>query len=70
MADHVTVISHQCTMHVNNMELKFPNQLFINGEFKDAIDGKTYDTINPNNESVRHHVTQVVYVPLCPLGHL
>lgn len=41
-----------CTLHANNRELKFPNQLFINGEFKDAIDGKTYDTINPNDESV------------------
>jgi len=36
------------------MELKFPNQLFINGEFKDAVDGKTYDTINPNDESVSY----------------
>ena len=51
----MSLISYsQCTLHANNRELKFPNQLFINGEFKDAIDGKTYDTINPNDESVSH----------------
>ncbi len=27
-------------------------KLFINGEFVDAIDGKTFDTINPANEEV------------------
>ena len=44
-------------MRANNRELKFPNQLFINGEFKDAVDGKTYDTINPNDESVGYYMT-------------
>ncbi|XP_002736701.1 cytosolic 10-formyltetrahydrofolate dehydrogenase-like [Saccoglossus kowalevskii] len=39
-------------MDVNNMNLKFPHQLFINNKFVDAHDGKTFDTINPCDESV------------------
>ncbi|XP_078001442.1 mitochondrial 10-formyltetrahydrofolate dehydrogenase-like isoform X2 [Glandiceps talaboti] len=39
-------------MDVNNMKLKFPHQIFINNEFVDAIDGNTFNTINPNDESV------------------
>ncbi|MEZ5992793.1 MAG: aldehyde dehydrogenase family protein [Planctomycetota bacterium] len=31
---------------------EFPTQLFINGEFKDAADGRTFDNINPANEDV------------------
>jgi len=40
------------TMHANNMDLSFPNQLFINNEFIDASDGGTFNTINPSDESV------------------
>lgn len=63
---------YQCTLHVNNMELKFPNQLFINGEFRDAVDGKTYDTINPNDESVSYYcMIQTLCTVLCAAtGHL
>ena len=39
-------------MHANNMNLRIPHQLFINNKFIDASDGNTFDTINPNDESV------------------
>ena len=34
------------------MTVKMPYQCFINGQFTDAEDGKTYDTINPTDGSV------------------
>ncbi|KAG7275905.1 hypothetical protein CRUP_009594 [Coryphaenoides rupestris] len=34
---------------VNNMTVRMPHQLFINGEFVDAEGGKTYNTINPTD---------------------
>ena len=37
---------------MNEMDIKFPNQLFINNEFIDASDGNTFDTINPTDGSV------------------
>uniref|UniRef100_A0A7M4FKP7 10-formyltetrahydrofolate dehydrogenase n=1 Tax=Crocodylus porosus TaxID=8502 RepID=A0A7M4FKP7_CROPO len=37
---------------VNNMTVKMPYQCFINGQFMDAEDGKTYDTINPTDGSI------------------
>ncbi|XP_063303292.1 mitochondrial 10-formyltetrahydrofolate dehydrogenase [Pelobates fuscus] len=37
---------------VNNMTVKMPYQCFINGQFVDSEDGKTYDTINPTDGSV------------------
>ncbi|KAM3587274.1 uncharacterized protein V6R79_000597 [Siganus canaliculatus] len=40
------------TKDVNNMTLKMPYQCFINGNFEDAEDGKTYDSINPTDGSV------------------
>lgn len=36
----------------NNMKLKFPCQLFINGEFVDSESGKTLKIINPTDESL------------------
>lgn len=39
-------------MNVNGMEIQFPHQLFINGEFVDASNKATYNTINPSDESV------------------
>ncbi|XP_033116577.1 cytosolic 10-formyltetrahydrofolate dehydrogenase-like [Anneissia japonica] len=39
-------------MDVNNMHLKFPNQLFINNEFVDSESGVTFETVNPADESV------------------
>ncbi|XP_025060672.1 mitochondrial 10-formyltetrahydrofolate dehydrogenase isoform X3 [Alligator sinensis] len=37
---------------VNNMTVKMPYQCFINGQFMDAEDGKTYATINPTDGSI------------------
>lgn len=34
------------------MTINMPYQCFINGQFTDADDGKTYDTINPTDGSV------------------
>ncbi|KAG0711342.1 Cytosolic 10-formyltetrahydrofolate dehydrogenase [Chionoecetes opilio] len=39
-------------MHVNNMDLEFPNQLFIDGQFADATSGKFTKSINPATEEV------------------
>uniref|UniRef100_A0A667WVF8 10-formyltetrahydrofolate dehydrogenase n=1 Tax=Myripristis murdjan TaxID=586833 RepID=A0A667WVF8_9TELE len=39
--------------NINNMTVKMPHQLFINGEFVDAEGGKTYKTINPTDGTVR-----------------
>jgi len=36
----------------NKMNLRFPNQVFIDNEFVDASDGVSYNTINPADESV------------------
>uniref|UniRef100_A0AAY4EB68 10-formyltetrahydrofolate dehydrogenase n=1 Tax=Denticeps clupeoides TaxID=299321 RepID=A0AAY4EB68_9TELE len=35
--------------NVNNMTIRMPHQLFINGEYVDAEGGKTYKTINPTD---------------------
>ena len=43
----------QVIIEANNMKIKCPNQLFINGEFVNSSWGQSYDTINPANESVR-----------------
>uniref|UniRef100_A0A5F9CBY6 formyltetrahydrofolate dehydrogenase n=1 Tax=Oryctolagus cuniculus TaxID=9986 RepID=A0A5F9CBY6_RABIT len=37
---------------VNKLTLRMPHQLFIGGAFVDAEGSKTYDTINPTDESV------------------
>ncbi|KAM9327230.1 cytosolic 10-formyltetrahydrofolate dehydrogenase [Gastrophryne carolinensis] len=36
---------------INNMKVRMPYQLFINGQFVDAEEGVTYDTINPTDGS-------------------
>uniref|UniRef100_A0A8C7JW69 10-formyltetrahydrofolate dehydrogenase n=1 Tax=Oncorhynchus kisutch TaxID=8019 RepID=A0A8C7JW69_ONCKI len=35
--------------NINNMTIRMPHQLFVNGEFVDAEGGKTYKTINPTD---------------------
>ncbi|KAL4655636.1 cytosolic 10-formyltetrahydrofolate dehydrogenase-like [Arapaima gigas] len=35
--------------NMNNMTIRMPHQLFINGKFVDAEGGKTYHTINPTD---------------------
>lgn len=39
-------------IQANGRKVKFPCQLFIDGRFVDASDGKTLETINPSDESV------------------
>jgi formyltetrahydrofolate dehydrogenase len=39
-------------LQVNNMELAFPHQVFINNTFKESESGKTFGTINPSDETV------------------
>ncbi|KAJ8302046.1 hypothetical protein KUTeg_021033, partial [Tegillarca granosa] len=39
-------------MHVNNMDITFPHQCFIDNEFVDSSDARVFDTINPSDESV------------------
>jgi len=41
------------------MEIQCPHQCFINGQFVDATLGKTYDTINPTDESVSQPPTSL-----------
>ncbi|XP_052752102.1 cytosolic 10-formyltetrahydrofolate dehydrogenase [Galleria mellonella] len=38
-------------LEVNKMKVKFPTQLFINGEFVNADSGKTLTIVNPSDES-------------------
>ncbi len=47
------VLILQVEKNINNMTIKMPHQLFINGEFVDAEAGKTYKTINPTDGTVR-----------------
>lgn len=44
------------------MTLKMPYQCFINGQFEDAENGKTYNTVNPTDGSVGH-----THAHKCPL---
>ncbi|CAH0402801.1 unnamed protein product [Chilo suppressalis] len=39
-------------LEVNKMKIKFPTQLFINGEFVNTDSGKTLTIVNPSDESV------------------
>ncbi|XP_071528563.1 cytosolic 10-formyltetrahydrofolate dehydrogenase isoform X3 [Panulirus ornatus] len=39
-------------MHVNNMDIEFPHQLFIDGQFIDATSGKYLRSINPTTEEL------------------
>ena len=41
----------QAIIKANNLEIRCPRQCFINNEFMDASDGKTYQTINPTDEA-------------------
>lgn len=42
------------------MTVNMPFQCFINGQFTDAEDGKTYDTINPTDGSVSNRSVGIV----------
>ncbi|MEE6502122.1 hypothetical protein FKM82_004417 [Ascaphus truei] len=43
------LIIHYVEKDTNNMTIRMPHQLFINGQFTDADGGKTYDTVNPTD---------------------
>lgn len=45
-------------LNVNNREIRFPRQMFVNGKFIDASNGKTTAIINPTDESIICHVTK------------
>ncbi|VDK45151.1 unnamed protein product [Cylicostephanus goldi] len=50
--DKITVEYDPIIVNANGMELKFPHELFIDGKFQPSSSGRTYDTINPTDESV------------------
>ncbi len=53
------------TKDINNMTVKMPYQCFINGNFEDAEDGKTYNTVNPTDGSVCSLISNThIYSPL------
>lgn len=39
-------------LYANDMDISFPNQLFINGEFIDSESGAVLNSVNPTDESV------------------
>uniref|UniRef100_A0A669CCT4 10-formyltetrahydrofolate dehydrogenase n=1 Tax=Oreochromis niloticus TaxID=8128 RepID=A0A669CCT4_ORENI len=47
--DEEELVVDYVSKNINNMIIKMPHQLFINGEFVDAEGGKTYKTINPTD---------------------
>lgn len=57
----------QVEMNINNMTIRMPHQLFINGEFVDAEGGKTYKTINPTTTEVEYEaVLWFLHNTQCP----
>ncbi|CAK1590458.1 unnamed protein product [Parnassius mnemosyne] len=46
------IVYNGVEMEVNKMKIKFPTQLFINGEFVNSDSGKMLTLINPTDESV------------------
>ncbi|XP_032692483.1 mitochondrial 10-formyltetrahydrofolate dehydrogenase isoform X2 [Lontra canadensis] len=57
----VELVVDYISKEVNDMTVKMPHQCFINGQFTDAEDGKTYDTINPTDGST---IGKVAYASL------
>uniref|UniRef100_A0A8C0K463 10-formyltetrahydrofolate dehydrogenase n=1 Tax=Canis lupus dingo TaxID=286419 RepID=A0A8C0K463_CANLU len=57
----VELVVDYVSKEVNEMTVKMPYQCFINGQFTDANDGKTYDTINPTDGST---ICKVSYASL------
>ncbi|KAL1765523.1 mitochondrial 10-formyltetrahydrofolate dehydrogenase [Sigmodon hispidus] len=45
----VELVVDYVSKEVNEMTVKMPYQCFINGQFVDAEDGETYDTVNPTD---------------------
>ena len=51
-------------LNVNNMEVSFPHQLFINGQFIDCLSGRTSDIINPTDETLICKVNSSFFIQL------
>jgi formyltetrahydrofolate dehydrogenase len=46
-------VEHSCIkLQVNNMDISFPHQLFINGEFVNSDSGAVLESVNPSDETV------------------
>ena len=46
------------------MDIKFPRQMFINGTFVEAENGKTTAIVNPTDESIICHVRSLLQMIL------
>ncbi|EGV93843.1 putative 10-formyltetrahydrofolate dehydrogenase ALDH1L2 [Cricetulus griseus] len=57
----VELLVDYVSKEVNEMTVKMPYQCFINGQFVDAEDGETYDTVNPTDGST---ICRVSYASL------
>nr|WIM01509.1 cytosolic 10-formyltetrahydrofolate dehydrogenase [Limnephilus lunatus] len=45
------IVYTACELFTNKMDIRFPTQLLINGEFVDSDNGKTLSIVNPNDET-------------------
>jgi formyltetrahydrofolate dehydrogenase len=55
-------VKHFCIkLHANNMDISFPCQLFINGEFVDSESGAVLESVNPSDESIICQVNLKLY---------
>ncbi|XP_006871137.1 PREDICTED: mitochondrial 10-formyltetrahydrofolate dehydrogenase isoform X1 [Chrysochloris asiatica] len=59
--EETELIVDYVSKEINEMTVNMPYQCFINGQFTDADDGKTYDTINPTDGST---ICKVSYASL------
>ncbi|XP_036025616.1 mitochondrial 10-formyltetrahydrofolate dehydrogenase isoform X3 [Onychomys torridus] len=57
----VELVVDYVSKEVNEMTVKMPYQCFINGQFVDAEDGETYDTVSPTDGST---ICRVSYASL------
>jgi formyltetrahydrofolate dehydrogenase len=67
-----TKIQHSTIkQYINNMDVSFPNQLFINGEFVDSESGEVLDSVNPSDESLicqvklKYFYVLSIYISVC-----
>ena len=59
----------QVTIEANGMSIQCPHQLLINGEFVNSSWGRTYNTINPTNETVSYYCT-ILLLLMSTVGHM
>lgn len=45
------IVYTACELFTNKMDIRFPTQLLINGEFVDSDNGKTLSIVNPTDET-------------------